>query len=76
MSRSYKKVGGWTDYSKNRTKWYKRYSSKIVRRFDGEISDGCSYKKLYESYNIRDYKFLVFNKNEVYYVEPYKAFIK
>lgn len=54
MSRSRKKpfVG---DYSSNYTRWAKRQASKKVRYYKNCISDGKEYRKLYCSYNIRDY---------------------
>lgn len=78
MSRSFKKTGCFSDYSKKRTKWYKRYASKSVRRFNGDISHGSGYKKIFESYAIRDFKFLVFSSYDLrfYKGEEYKAFMK
>ena len=55
-SRSHKKVKGICD----RNPWAKKMANKKVRTiFD--ISSGSSYKKIYESYCICDYKFLYFN---------------
>ena len=56
MSRSRKKHPVVSDYSRNRTRYYKRIASKTVRNYKGFIPDGCSYKKLYCSWNIFDYK--------------------
>lgn len=35
----------------------KRIANKRVRHYLGEIGQGCFYKRLYESYNIRDWVF-------------------
>lgn len=64
MSRSFKKVGGWTDHGRNRTRIEKRFASKKVRNTK-EVSSGGSYKKLYCSYDICDYKFLYYSPREV-----------
>jgi hypothetical protein len=55
MSRSRKKNPCSKDYSRSSTKQYKRFASKTVRRYNGEISDGKEYRKLFCSYNIHDY---------------------
>ena len=55
MSRSIKKPS-YSDYSRNHTKWAKRQASKAVRKYQGEISNGKGYRKIYCSYNIFDYK--------------------
>ncbi len=62
MSRSYKKPS-YSDYSRGHTKWAKRQASKAVRRYQGEISSGCQYKKIYPSWDIFDYKGLWFSWN-------------
>jgi hypothetical protein len=63
MSRSYQKTAGWTD--KWRTKnFIKRYANKKVRKTK-DIPNGKAFKKLYESYDICDYKFLFYSKKEV-----------
>ena len=52
MSRSYKKpwICDRNPYSKNQ-------ANRKVRRYKRKIKDGKSYRKLYNSYNICDYKF-------------------
>ncbi|MCT4584441.1 MAG: hypothetical protein N4A54_05895 [Peptostreptococcaceae bacterium] len=55
MSRSYKKTPVLKDSGDN--KWVKRQASKSVRRYKYIIKSGSSYKKLYCSYNICDYRF-------------------
>ena len=64
MSRSHK-VQCLTDYSRTYTSWSKRKASKKVRK-EMKISSGCGYKRVYNSYDIRDYKF-------VYYEEKMKV---
>lgn len=61
MSRSYKKVGGFCD----RNPWAKRCANKRVRRHKGDLPDGCWYKRLYEQYDICDFKFLLFTEKSV-----------
>ncbi|OCT16865.1 hypothetical protein A8709_00685 [Paenibacillus pectinilyticus] len=57
MSRSYKKSPVCTDHTSPRTKWAKRQAAKAVRRHDGFIENGRSYRKLFCSWNICDYRF-------------------
>lgn len=64
MSRSYKKFAGWTDYSRSWTKWSKRQASKSVRNSKWNLANGSSYKKIYNSYDIRDYVFVFYSKKE------------
>ena len=64
MSRSYKKVGGWTDHKSPRSKIAKRFANKKVRKTK-EISSGRAYKKICNSWDICDYKFYIFQKDEV-----------
>lgn len=59
MSRSRKKVPGFKDHP---TPLKKRIAAKAVRNYDDEVSEGGSFKKLYESYDICDWKSLYFNK--------------
>lgn len=56
MSRTYKKPV-LTGYTKER-RYQKRLASKKVRRVKDELPDGCSYKKLYDSYNICEFKIM------------------
>lgn len=53
MARSYKKNPVLTDGKSGRIG--KRFANKKVRRMKGEIPDGKSYRKIYESWNIHDY---------------------
>lgn len=64
MSRSYKKPS-YSDYSRNHTCWAKRQASKAVRRYQGELTDGKIYKKVYPSWYIFDYKGAWFDKPQV-----------
>lgn len=81
MSRSYKKVPGWTDYSRNRTRWSKRTASKAVRR-SKNVPDGGAYKRAYCSYDIRDWGWVYHTDLELFrYCErwgdkPYRAKMK
>jgi len=54
MSRSFKKTPGWCD----RSPFAKRQANKRVRKYKGDVSNGRSYKKLYCSWNICDFRFL------------------
>lgn len=66
MSRSYKKTPGWTCGTDK--KWIKRLANKRVRKT--EVPNGNAYKKVYQSYDICDYKFLSFvkpTKSEYYW---------
>jgi hypothetical protein len=56
MSRSRKKVSVYTDSS--RGGYAKRQAAKAVRRYKGELSNGKEYRKLYNPWNICDWKFL------------------
>lgn len=53
MSRSKKKTPCFTIGCKK----LKRDAHRTVRRFKGELKSGCYYKKLYQSYDIIDYRF-------------------
>jgi len=70
MSRSYKKVPGFTDYSRGRTKWAKRQASKKVRHTE-DVPNGKGYRKLYNPWDIRDWKYLYFCKDD--YIDIYNV---
>lgn len=36
------------NHKKNRYAFYKRYANRVVRRYKGEISNGCGYKKAFD----------------------------
>lgn len=59
MSRSIKR-SSISDYSRKGTKKNKRLASKSVRRYNLYISNGRSFKKLFNSWNIFDFKQLFF----------------
>ncbi len=56
MSRSYKKTPGWVD----RNPYAKRAANKRVRRYKHWLPDGRTYRKVYCSWEIRDYRVLLF----------------
>lgn len=56
MSRSFKKTPSFSDYSRNYTRWAKRQASKAVRRYQGELTNGAHYKKVYPTWDIHEYK--------------------
>ena len=63
MSRSYKKSPVFKDSQRKRsgetgTGEQKRFASRAVRRNDDAIANGGSYRKLYDSYSICDYRFI------------------
>lgn len=60
MSRSYKKP-----WICDRSPYNKNQANRKVRRYKRRIQNGKSYKKLYCSYNICDYKWY-YNKPESY----------
>lgn len=56
MSRSYKKHPIYTDGKRKTTKESKRMAnSKVRQNVDSLPIKGCSYKKIYDSYDIHDY---------------------
>lgn len=61
MSRSYKKTPG---FVAKKIKFMKRQANKRVRRAKN-VSNGSSYKKLFCSYDICDYKFLEYTKEQL-----------
>lgn len=69
MSRSYKKP-----YIKDNgrsKKEAKRFANKVVRKYKDIIPNGKSYRKLYCSYNICDYKYKTYaDKAYRYHIEP------
>ncbi|MGO4271501.1 hypothetical protein AB4Z22_16925 [Paenibacillus sp. TAF58] len=57
MSRSYKKSPVSTDHHSPGTRWVKRQAAKAVRRYGGIVENGKSYRKLFCSWDICDYRF-------------------
>lgn len=75
MSRSRKKNPVVSDYSRNYTRYAKRFASRTVRYrkehtdyglMPAEIHNGCHFKRLYCSWNIFDYKWFVVLNEEPY----------
>ena len=56
MSRSYKKHPVYTDYIRGSTHWQKTYANRMVRRFKHDIANGKAYRKIYNPWNIHDWK--------------------
>ncbi len=81
MSRSYKKIAGFTDYTRKYTKWAKRQANKKVRRAYN-VPNGKAYRKVYNPWDIHDWVWLCFTRRELidswYYKnnEEYKVWIK
>jgi hypothetical protein len=64
MSRSYKHIPGYTcDYGTKQRQLEKERASRRVRR-SADVINGMMYKKLYDSWDICDYKLLFFNKQD------------
>jgi len=62
MSRSRKKTPIWTD---SVVKGAKKFANKKVRKLkEDELGNGNNYKKHFESWDIHDYKELLFGKIE------------
>lgn len=81
MSRSYKKTPGWCD----RNPWQKNYANRRLRRVsvDHEIPSGGSYRKYSCSWDICDYKYLLYTNTKVldhlevaYWNKRYELFMK
>ena len=64
MSRSYKKHPSWSSDGSAWKRYSKRQASKAVRR-STIVADGRFYKKLYNSYDIVDYKYVWFSEREL-----------
>jgi len=74
MSRSYKKTAGFCD----RSPFAKKEANGRVRRTP-DLPNGSGYKKVYESWNIHDFKCIYWpNKDLVWWTngKPYKARMK
>ncbi len=64
MGKTYRHVA-WKDNIRY-AKWSKRMASKAVRRHHGQIPDGYSFlKKIYNPYNIHDYRCVYYTRKEV-----------
>jgi hypothetical protein len=62
LSRSIKKHPGFPD----RNPWAKRKANEKIRH-SKDVPNGMAYKKFYESYNIHDYKFIIWDKRDLRY---------
>jgi hypothetical protein len=73
MSRSHKKTAGFTDNSCS--KQNKRIANRTVRRRSKKFwdlpMDGNVYRKMYESWNICDFRFLAHTKQEVEHMKSF-----
>ncbi|MBD2865932.1 hypothetical protein [Paenibacillus oceani] len=57
MSRSFKNSPVMTDHVTPGTRWAKRQAAKAVRRYAGCLTNGKSYRKVFNPWNICDYRF-------------------
>ena len=74
MSRSFKKTPGFCD----RSPYNKNQANRRARK-NWAIANGGAYRKVFEQWNICDFKFLFFNKKEIdkyYNNKPWKPFMK
>ena len=69
MSRSYKKTPAYTDTGKKFHRHAKREANVAVRHYKDDLSNGCSYKKLFDTWNICDYKC-------IYHPRKYRQYAK
>lgn len=60
MSKTFRKFPVAKDYSRYKTSYMKRVANKKVRK-DWNIPDGGSFKKVFCSYDIVDYKFVYYD---------------
>ncbi len=67
MSRSFKKVPGYTDGGKAR-KFFKRCSNKRARK-NWDLSNGGSHKKDGYTYDICDWKYLCYKPSDFDYIK-------
>ena len=70
MSRSYKKYP--SGKCERSCKWGQRQANKRIRHTLQTISNGGAYKKLYNSWDICDYKFVAFLPSEKEKYKEYK----
>ena len=66
----------------DRNPWAKNQANRMVRRFTGVIADGGSYKKLYEQYDICDFRFMYYTMHTLmsdakkWNFPPWRAWMK
>lgn len=65
MSRSYKK----NPIIKDKTKGMKQIANRKVRNYNGDLANGSSYKKIFQSYDISDYSFRTTYEDYLKYAE-------
>ena len=75
MSKTYRKVVAFTDYSRSYTHWSKRQASKAVRRTP-DLDDGKAYRKVYNPWQIHDYKFCYYTADDVREWDEHRAPLK
>ena len=56
MARSFKKTPGYTNSGSRGRKFAKRWANRKVRQIKGDLPNGGSYRKVYDSWNICDFK--------------------
>ena len=66
MSKTFRKFPSAKDYSRNRTSYMKRRASKAVRK-DWRVGNGRNFKKFFGSWDIVDYKWVLYNEKELFY---------
>ena len=69
MSRSYKHNPWFTDRSKHGAKWQKKQANHRVRRYNKQLYNGNDYKRIYNSWEIRDYKWYEPKNSAIAYYE-------
>ncbi len=68
MSKTYRKFVSFTDNQRGGARYGKRQANRIVRHFNGDIPKGYAYiKKLFDSWDIHDYRSTYYNKTELQY---------
>lgn len=67
MARSYKEPIITQGYGKSRRKYAKRAANKSVRAFKGELPFGNWFKRLYQSWDICDWKFFIPKDDETWH---------
>lgn len=66
MSKTFRKYPSAKDYSRDKTPFMKRLSNKKIRK-EMSIASGRSFKKVFNSYDITDYKFVYYGDSYVDY---------
>lgn len=66
MSKTFRKFPSAKDYSRSYTSYIKRVANKTVRK-NWEISNGKDFKKCFCSWNIVDYKWILYDEKDFVY---------